>query len=88
VQGSREPLRRTWTTVETGHALCRSRRSTRTQGRRLFSAQTRQLSLIMWQPGVRKTLLELARDYDELAEDLERGTAAIRHPELLPRRSA
>jgi hypothetical protein len=50
--------------------------------------QTRQLSLIMWQPGVRKTLLELARDYDELAEDLERGTAAIRHPELLPRRSA
>jgi hypothetical protein len=32
-------------------------------------------------------LLKLARDYDELADDLELGTAAIRHPELLPSRS-
>jgi hypothetical protein len=41
----------------------------------------------MWQPGVRKTLLDLARDYEELAEDVERGIVALRHPELLPRRS-
>ena len=29
-------------------------------------------------------LRELARDYLEIAEDLERGTGEIRHPELLP----
>jgi hypothetical protein len=41
---------------------------------------------MMLQAGIRETLLNLARDYDELADDLELGTAGIRHPELLPPR--
>jgi hypothetical protein len=49
--------------------------------------RTRQLSRMMLQADIRRTLLKLARDYDELADDLELGTAAIRHPELLPSRS-
>jgi hypothetical protein len=28
----------------------------------------------------------MARDYSEIAEDLERGAIEIRHPELLPQR--
>ena len=48
--------------------------------------QTRRISLLMWQPGVRKTLLDLAQDYEELAEDLAQGIT-VRHPELLQRTS-
>jgi hypothetical protein len=32
----------------------------------------------------KERLRELARDYLEIAEDLEHGAAEIRHPELLP----
>jgi hypothetical protein len=53
---------------------------------RRCAARTRRLSRMMLQAGIRETLLNLARDYDELADDLELGTAAIRHPELLPSR--
>jgi hypothetical protein len=28
----------------------------------------------------------MARDYDDIAEDLERGVIEIRHPELMPQR--
>lgn len=37
-------------------------------------------------PEMRKTLEDLARDFDELAEDLELGAIEIRHAELLPQR--
>jgi hypothetical protein len=50
--------------------------------------RTRELSRTILQPDVRWTMLNLARDYDELADDLEQGTAGIRHPELLPRRGS
>ena len=33
---------------------------------------------------LRASLRALARDYDELAEDLENGAEAVRHPQLLP----
>ena len=49
--------------------------------------QAIQLSLVMWQPGIRKTLLDLARDYEVLAQDVEHGAVAVRHLELLPRMS-
>jgi hypothetical protein len=48
--------------------------------------QTRGLSRRMLQPGIRKTLLDLARDYDELADDLANYAIDVRHPELMPRR--
>lgn len=48
--------------------------------------QTRGLSRQMLQPGIRKTLLDLARDYDELAEDLANCAIEVRHPELMPQR--
>jgi hypothetical protein len=47
--------------------------------------RTRELSELMLQVDVRKTLLDLARDYDELAEDLANGVKYVRHPELMPR---
>jgi hypothetical protein len=33
-----------------------------------------------------KLLLQMAQEYEDLAEDLERGAVEIRHPELLPQR--
>jgi hypothetical protein len=33
---------------------------------------------------VHKTLRQLAQDFDEIAEDLERGAVEIRHPESMP----
>jgi hypothetical protein len=44
------------------------------------------LSQLILQPDVRKTLLSLAREYEELADDLDRGPVRLRHPELLPQR--
>jgi hypothetical protein len=51
------------------------------------AARTRGLSQRILQPDARKVLLNLARDYEELAEDLDRGLNRIRHPELLPKRT-
>jgi hypothetical protein len=48
--------------------------------------QTRALSRQMLQPSIRKTLLDLARDYDELADDLANCAIELRHPELMPQR--
>jgi hypothetical protein len=48
--------------------------------------QTRGLSRQILQLDVRKTLVDLAQEYDELADDLERGALDLRHPELLPQR--
>lgn len=46
--------------------------------------RTRALSRRILQPDARKVLLDLARDYEELADDLDRGLNHIRHLELLP----
>jgi hypothetical protein len=31
-----------------------------------------------------KSLRDMARDYDEIAEDIEQGAIEVRHPELMP----
>jgi hypothetical protein len=36
-----------------------------------------------WQPDLQDTLRSLAKDYDEIAKDIERGAAEVRHVELL-----
>ena len=36
---------------------------------------------------IRALLERVARDYQELAEDLENGAVEIRHPEMLPQRN-
>jgi hypothetical protein len=38
-----------------------------------------------WQPELKDRLRSLAKDYDEIAEDIETGATEIRHPELLDR---
>ena len=48
------------------------------RARRLARAQTHRET--------RSILERVARDYDDLAEDLEIGAVEIRHPELLPQR--
>ena len=35
---------------------------------------------------IEEMLAQVAQDYDELAEDLERDAIEIRHPELMPQR--
>ena len=90
VQGSREPLRRTRAAGElaTLSGDLDELRDMKDRGYfRRRAERTRQPSGVMLQAGIRETLSKLARDYDGLADDLELGTAAIRHPELLPSRS-
>ena len=48
----------------------------------------RRLSGMVYQSDVRKTLDRVARDFDELAEDLETGAVEVRHPELMPQQRA
>jgi hypothetical protein len=50
------------------------------------AGRARRLARGINHPEVTEQLLRMARDYDELAEDLERGAVEIRHPELLPQR--
>ena len=38
-----------------------------------------------WQPELKDRLRSLAKDYDEISEDIETGATEIRHPELLDR---
>jgi hypothetical protein len=56
-------------------------------GSSYYRDQAERARRLAMEPTDRETkerLRELARDYLEIAEDLERGTAEIRHPELLP----
>ena len=48
----------------------------------------RRLAGTVHQSDLRKTLDGMARDFDELAEDLETGVVEIRHPELMPQQRA
>ena len=43
----------------------------------------RQLAEATWQPELEGMLCDLAKDYDEVAEDIEKGAIEIRHAELL-----
>jgi hypothetical protein len=51
---------------------------------RARAKQVRQLAETTIDDTLRDALLAMARDYDELAEDLENGAEAVRHPGLLP----
>jgi len=46
----------------------------------------RDLASRVYQPDLLDVLRQAARDYDDIAEDLERGAIEIRHPELMPQR--
>ena len=48
--------------------------------------RTTAIAQTILQPDVRKTLSNLARAYEELADDLDQGPVRLRHPELLPQR--
>jgi hypothetical protein len=37
-------------------------------------------------PDVAQELQKVAKDYDEIAADLERGAVEVRHPELMPQK--
>ena len=43
----------------------------------------RRLAEAAWQDDLKETLLRLAQDFDEIAEDIEAGATEPRHPELL-----
>ena len=46
----------------------------------------RRVASRMHQPEIVEMLREVARDYDDIAEDLECGAIEMRHPELMPQR--
>jgi len=48
------------------------------------AARARRLANSINHSEVRDALLRTAKDYDEIAIDLETGAVEIRHPELLP----
>ena len=43
----------------------------------------RQLAEATWQDNLEEILRRVARDFDEIAEDIEAGATEVRHPELL-----
>jgi hypothetical protein len=45
---------------------------------------SRRVASRMHQLEIREMLAQMARDYDDIAEDLENGAIEIRHPELMP----
>jgi len=49
---------------------------------RNMAKRVRRLVHAAWQLDLQDTLRSLAKDYDEIAEDIESGTAQIRHAEL------
>jgi hypothetical protein len=48
--------------------------------------KAKRLAGMVHQPKVRDALNRTARDYEEIAYDLESGAVEIRHPEMLPQR--
>ena len=46
----------------------------------------RRVASRLHQPDILEMLRETARDYDDIAEDLEVGAIEMRHPELMPQR--
>ena len=47
--------------------------------------RARQLADAAWQPDLQDTLRSLAKDYDEIAEDIESGAPEFRPADLLDR---
>jgi hypothetical protein len=50
---------------------------------RELAQRARRLAGMVHQSDVKRALLKAAKDFDEIAEDLEAG-AEVRHPELMP----
>jgi hypothetical protein len=50
---------------------------------RELADHTRQLAEATWQDELEEMLRRVARDFDEIAEDIEAGATEARHPELL-----
>jgi hypothetical protein len=48
------------------------------------AAHARRLSKMVHQAELRDKFERFANDYDDIAEDLEKGAIEIQHPELLP----
>jgi hypothetical protein len=48
------------------------------------AARVRRLSMVPSDRETQDILQQMARDYAELAEDLESGAIEVRHPELMP----
>jgi hypothetical protein len=48
------------------------------------SARARRLARGVTDREVMSLLMDVARNYDEIAEDLDSGAIKIRHPELMP----
>jgi hypothetical protein len=44
----------------------------------------RRLASLVHQPAIQVKLREAARDFEEIAQDLEGGLIEVRHPEMLP----
>jgi hypothetical protein len=44
----------------------------------------RKLAEATWQPDLEDMLRHLAKDFDEIVEDIEADETEMRHPELLP----
>ena len=47
------------------------------------ASHVRELADAAWQPDLKDMLRGLAKDYDEVADDIENGATEIRHAELL-----
>jgi hypothetical protein len=47
------------------------------------ASHVRELADAAWQPDLKDMLRGLAKDYDEVADDIEDGATEIRHAELL-----
>jgi len=50
---------------------------------RELAEHARQLAEATWQHNLEEMLHRLARDFGEIAEDIEAGATEVRHPELL-----
>ena len=51
---------------------------------RAQAERARRLARSINHPDVIKQLQQMARDYDDIVDDLEVGAIEIRHPELMP----
>jgi hypothetical protein len=46
------------------------------------------LSICITDPAARNALASLAKDYDEIVQDLESGAIEVRHSELMPQKKS
>jgi hypothetical protein len=52
----------------------------------LQAQKAERLALLLTDDRARDALLKMARDYRDIAEDMENGAIEIRHPERMPQR--